>query len=231
LRKACEDLPQSWSLPASLALGQNSGSATGMVQGVVLAANADGGRSVLPGARISLDGLSHLEAQSSLEGGFKRSAVPAGSHTITARIEATAATVSEVDLRIKVHVVTASTTVTASAEPAGLRPPHVICSIQAGTATGHLFEALARQKRAKFTDSWKPLITTRFHSNYAFLVEVLVKIANRSLHFASRPASAGVFAIGQRASRHIPRGDAFPLPEAVRANLPQLTNRSEYILT
>lgn len=45
-------------------LSQSSGPATGTVQGVAFTADADGGRSVLPDTRISLDGPSHIETRS-----------------------------------------------------------------------------------------------------------------------------------------------------------------------
>jgi hypothetical protein len=38
------------------ALGQSTGPATGTVQGLAFTADADGGRSVVPAAKISLDG-------------------------------------------------------------------------------------------------------------------------------------------------------------------------------
>jgi len=121
-----------WGLLASFALGQSPGPATGTVQGVVFAADADGGRLVLPDTRISLDGSSHIETQSTPDGKFVLSAIPAGSYTITAqasgmaatrRIEVTAGTVSEVELQMNLQAVTESTTVTASAEPADTKEP------------------------------------------------------------------------------------------------------------
>lgn len=118
-------------LPIS-AFGQSTGQATGTVQGMVFTADADGGRSVVPAVKISLDGSSHIETQSTPEGKFVLSAIPAGSYTITAQasgmgatqhIEVTAATVSEVELQMKLQAVTESTTVTASAEPADTKEP------------------------------------------------------------------------------------------------------------
>lgn len=47
-------------LPIS-AFGQSTGQATGTVQGMVFTADADGGRSVVPAVKISLDGSSHIE--------------------------------------------------------------------------------------------------------------------------------------------------------------------------
>jgi hypothetical protein len=43
------------------ALGQSTGPAIGTVQGLVFTADRDGGRSVVPAAKISLDGPVHVE--------------------------------------------------------------------------------------------------------------------------------------------------------------------------
>jgi hypothetical protein len=121
-----------WVLLPTFVLGQSPGPASGTVQGVVFTADADGGRSVVPAAKILLDGSSHIEAQSTPEGKFVLRAIPAGSYTITAqasgmaatvRIEVTAETVSEVELQMKLQAVIESTTVTASAEPADTKEP------------------------------------------------------------------------------------------------------------
>ena len=114
------------------ALGQGTGSATGTVQGVVFTADADGGRSVVLAAKISLDGPVHLEAQTDNEGKFACNAVPPGSYRISAQatglaaaqsVVVTAATVSEIALEIKIQAAVESTTVTASAEPADPKEP------------------------------------------------------------------------------------------------------------
>jgi carboxypeptidase family protein/TonB-dependent receptor-like protein len=127
-----------WVLLPTFVLGQSPGPASGTVQGVVFTADADGGRSVVPAAKISLDGSSHIEAQSTPEGKFVLRAIPAGSYTITAqapgmaatvRIEVTAETVSEVELQMKLQAVTESTTVTASAEPADTKEPSGINTV------------------------------------------------------------------------------------------------------
>jgi hypothetical protein len=128
-----------WVLLPTFVLGQSPGPATGTVQGVVFTADADGGRSVVPAAKISLDGSSHIEAQSTPEGKFVLRAIPAGSYTITAqasgmaatvRIEVTAETVSEVELQMKLQAVTESTTVSASAEPADTKEPSGINTVE-----------------------------------------------------------------------------------------------------
>jgi hypothetical protein len=128
-----------WILLPTFVLGQSPGPATGTVQGVAFTADADGGRSVVPAAKISLDGSSHIEAQSTAEGKFVLRAIPAGSYTITAqalgmaatlRIEVTAETVSEVELQMKLQAVTESTTVSASAEPADTKEPSGLNTVE-----------------------------------------------------------------------------------------------------
>ena len=119
-------------LLAHFALGQTPGSATGTIQGVVFTANAAGERSVLPAAKISLDGATHVETQSNNEGKFVFSTIPAGSYTITAQAPGMAAresvlvtrgSASQVELEMKLQTVAESTTVTASAEPADTKEP------------------------------------------------------------------------------------------------------------
>jgi hypothetical protein len=109
------------------ASGQATGPATGTVQGLVFTADADGGRSVVPAAKISLDGPVHLQVQTDNEGKFACNAVPPGSYRISAEatglsatqnVVVTTATVSEIALEMKIQAATQSTTVTASAEPA-----------------------------------------------------------------------------------------------------------------
>ncbi len=119
-------------LLAHLALGQTPVAATGTVHGVVFTAGASGEHSVLPAARISLEGRTHVETQSNNEGKFVFSTIPAGSYTITAQAAGLAArqsvlvtrgTSSHVELEMKVQAVSESTTVTASAEPADTKEP------------------------------------------------------------------------------------------------------------
>ena len=114
-------------LLASFAFGQSSTPATGTIQGVVFTVDTDGARSVLPAAEISLDGATHIETQSNHEGKFVtqrhccRCLRDHRASTGIAAVESihvTAATVSEVELEMRVQAVAESTTVTASAEPA-----------------------------------------------------------------------------------------------------------------
>src|ERR1700719_3060317 len=108
------------------AFAQGAGQPTGAVQGLVFITDADGGRSVVPATKITLDGRAHFEAQSDNEGKFAFSAVPSGSYTITANtpgmgatqgVVVTAGAVSQVQLEMKLEAVTESTTVTASTNP------------------------------------------------------------------------------------------------------------------
>jgi hypothetical protein len=120
------------------ALGQATGPATGTVQGTVFTADADGGRSVVPAAKISLDGPAHLQLQTDNEGKFACNTVPPGSYRISAEatglvatqnVVVTAATVSGIALEMKLQAVAESTTVTASAEPANTKEPSGINTV------------------------------------------------------------------------------------------------------
>jgi hypothetical protein len=120
------------------ALGQATGATTGTVQGTVFTADADGGRSVVPAAKISLDGPAHLELQTDNEGKFSFDTVPPGSYRIsveatglaaTQNVVVTAAQVSEIALEMKLQAVAESTTVTASAEPADTKEPSGINTV------------------------------------------------------------------------------------------------------
>ncbi len=115
---------------AHFALGQTPGSASGTIQGVVFTADTGGGRSVVPAAKISLDGAIHVETQSNDEGNFAFSTIPPGSYTVTAQAPGMAATqsvlvtrgtASQVELEMKIQAATESTTVTASAEPPDIK--------------------------------------------------------------------------------------------------------------
>ena len=79
------------------ALGQGIGTATGTVQGMVFTADANGGRSVVPAAKISLDGPAHLQLQTDNEGKFAFKAVPPGSYRISAEATGLAATQNVLD--------------------------------------------------------------------------------------------------------------------------------------
>src|SRR6266481_6740163 len=107
-----------------LAVAQNAQQATGSVQGVVITIDPDGGRSVVPGAKISLDGPKHIDAEADAEGKFTISRVAPGSYGITAKAPGMTATqnpvvaagnVSEVALEVKVEAVNESITVTGTA--------------------------------------------------------------------------------------------------------------------
>src|SRR5258708_28011846 len=112
-------------LLAACALAQNTELQAGTVQGLVFTSEQDGGRLVVPGAKISLDVPSHLETESNNEGKFAINAVPSGAYTVTEHAPGLSATqttvvsasaVSELALGMKLQAVTASTTLTASAE-------------------------------------------------------------------------------------------------------------------
>jgi hypothetical protein len=103
------------------AIAQSAGQPAGTVQGRAFVADADGGRSVVPATKITLDGPTHLEAQSDNEGKFTFSSVPAGTYTVLANapgmdatqgLVVTAGTVSQVQLKMKLEGVTESATVT-----------------------------------------------------------------------------------------------------------------------
>jgi len=107
-----------------LAVAQNAPQATGSVQGVVITIDPDGGRSVVPGTKISLDGPKHIDAEADAEGKFTISGVAPGSYGITANAPGMTATqnlvvaagnVSEVALEVKVEAVNESITVTGTA--------------------------------------------------------------------------------------------------------------------
>jgi TonB dependent receptor len=110
-------------LIGACAFAQGAGQPNGAVQGLVFITDADGGRSVVPATKITLDGPAHIEVQSDNEGKFAFSTVPAGSYTIasntpgmaaTKGVVVTAGAVSQVQLQTKLEAVTESTTVTAS---------------------------------------------------------------------------------------------------------------------
>ncbi len=106
------------------AFAQSTEQPSGTVQGVVFTVDREGGRLVVAGAKISLDGPTHIEAQSDNGGKFAFRAVPAGHYTIIANTSGmaatqgeivTAGTVLQVQLEMKLQAVTDSTTVTANA--------------------------------------------------------------------------------------------------------------------
>jgi len=107
------------------ALSQSTPQPGGSIEGVIFTIEQDHARSVVPGAKLSLDGASHIEAQSDGEGKFTFGTVPAGLYTINAQapgmvatqnVEVRPGSVSPLELEMKVQIVTESTTVTAGAD-------------------------------------------------------------------------------------------------------------------
>ena len=107
------------------AFSQSASQPGGSIEGLVFTTEKDHARSVVPGAKLSLDGASHLEAESDSEGKFTFGTIPAGSYTINAQapgmvatenLEVRAESVSQLELEMKVQTVTESTTVTAGAD-------------------------------------------------------------------------------------------------------------------
>jgi hypothetical protein len=101
---------------------------TGTVQGVVFTADADGGRSVVPGAKVSLTGLANRETEADIAGKYVFNALPTGSYNLKAQapgmvaigtVVVTAGAVSESPLEMRVDAVSESTTVTATADTVG----------------------------------------------------------------------------------------------------------------
>ncbi|RZU35547.1 carboxypeptidase regulatory-like domain-containing protein [Edaphobacter modestus] len=112
-------------LLAACVSAQSPEQATGTVDGIVFTVDGSGGHAVIPTARISLDGPTHIEAEGDGAGKFAFNAVPPGAYTIHAQapgldanrtIEVTAGSASEIDLEMKVQAVVESTTVTASTD-------------------------------------------------------------------------------------------------------------------
>jgi hypothetical protein len=110
---------------AACASAQNSKTADGAAHGVVFTVGANATRSIVPAAKLSLDGPAHFEAESDSEGKFALNAVPSGSYTVTAQapgmttqqvVTVTAGAVSEIALEMKIQTVAESTTVTATAD-------------------------------------------------------------------------------------------------------------------
>jgi Carboxypeptidase regulatory-like domain len=112
-------------LLAACVSAQSTGQATGTVDGVVFTVDASGSHAVVPASRVSLDGPTHVEAESDGAGKFAFNAVPPGAYTINAQaaglaanrtIEVTSGSASEIALEMKVQAVVESTTVTASTD-------------------------------------------------------------------------------------------------------------------
>ena len=111
-------------LVGSCAFGQNTRQATGTIQGVVFTLDSQGERSVIPAARVVLDGPRHMETKSEGDGLFAFNTLPTGSYKISALAPGMTATrevvvvaraISEVALKMTLDAVTQSVTVTASA--------------------------------------------------------------------------------------------------------------------
>ena len=107
------------------ALAQTKEPTAGAIQGLVFTIDPDGGRSVVPGTKILLDGSSHFEEESDAQGQFAFASVPPGNYALTANapglsatgtVAAIAGSVSEVSLEMKLVAVADSTTVTASTD-------------------------------------------------------------------------------------------------------------------
>jgi hypothetical protein len=114
------------------ALGQSTPEPAGSIRGVVFTTEQDQSRLVVPGTKVSLEGAVHLEAESDSQGTFAFSTVPAGSYTVAAQapgltatqnVDVRAGSVSQLELEMKVQVVTESATVTASTEAVDTKEP------------------------------------------------------------------------------------------------------------
>jgi outer membrane receptor protein involved in Fe transport len=112
-------------LLTACALSQSAPQPGGSIEGVVFTTEQDHARSVVSGAKLMLDGASHLEAESDGQGKFEFGTVPAGPYTISAQapgmvatqnLEVRAQSVSQLELEMKVQTVTDSATVTADTD-------------------------------------------------------------------------------------------------------------------
>lgn len=119
-------------LVAGWSYAQNTQQATSTIQGVVITIDPDGGRSVVPRAKISLDGPKHIDAEADAEGKFSITGVAPGSYGITARalgmtstqnVVVAAGKVSEITLQMKVEGVNESVTVIGKATEIEAREP------------------------------------------------------------------------------------------------------------
>jgi hypothetical protein len=121
--KRLTNLVLSLALLSAYSVAQETEETTGTVH-VLVTADPDGGRVVIPGIKVALDGPTDIEAVSNDEGKIALSTVPPGSYKVTAQMPGLSAAqdvvvaagiVSEVALEMKVRPVTESTTVTVSA--------------------------------------------------------------------------------------------------------------------
>jgi len=111
-------------LVGSWALAQDKQPTTGAVQGIVFTIDQDGGRSIVPGAKVSLDGPTHFEGKSSADGKFAITGVAPGAYEVTAKapglaaeqeVVVSAGTIKEITVELKVEAVQESVTVTGNA--------------------------------------------------------------------------------------------------------------------
>src|SRR2546430_8350748 len=72
-------------LVAACAFGGETESQTGSVQGVVFTSDADGGRSVVPGTKVFLDGPDARETEADAAGKYMFNALPPGSYNLKAQ--------------------------------------------------------------------------------------------------------------------------------------------------
>jgi hypothetical protein len=114
----------SLALLSSYSVAQETEETTGTVHGV-LTTDVDGGRVVILGIKVTLNGPTHIEAVSDGEGKVAFSRVPLGSYKATAQMPGLSAVqdvvvaagiVSEVAVEMKVTLMTESTTVRVSAK-------------------------------------------------------------------------------------------------------------------
>jgi hypothetical protein len=114
MTKSLARLVISIELLGACAFAGDTGPKTGAVQGTVFTTDVDGGRSVAPGAKVSLSGPTPSETSADAEGKFIFSALQPGSYilkseasgmTATQVVVVTAGAVSAVSLERKVAVV------------------------------------------------------------------------------------------------------------------------------
>lgn len=72
-------------LVAACAFAGETESKTGTVQGVVFTSDADGGRSVVPGAKVFLDGPAARETEADAAGKYVFNALPPGPYNLKAQ--------------------------------------------------------------------------------------------------------------------------------------------------
>lgn len=117
-------------LVGAWAFAQDTQQRSGTVNGVVFTVDADGGRSIVPEAKISLDGPAHIESESDAEGKFAITGIAPGSYKLNAKAPGLAAereavvvagTITEITVELKVEAVQESVTVTGNANQVDTR--------------------------------------------------------------------------------------------------------------